>query len=66
MRFFQGIRDIIQETIGELRKVSWPTRQEALNLTWIVLVVIFVFALFLGGADALFAEVVRLLVSIGG
>ena len=31
----------IQETIGELKKVNWPTRQEAINLTVIVLIVTF-------------------------
>lgn len=37
----------VRETVGELRKVSWPTRQEATNLTAIVLVVMVFMALFL-------------------
>ena len=28
-----------RETVGEPKKVVWPTREEALRLTWIVLVV---------------------------
>ena len=40
-----------RETIGELRKVSWPTREEALNLTMIVLIVLVAMALLLGAVD---------------
>ena len=52
MNFFQrigdSIRQFFRETIGELRKVSWPTRKEALNLTWIVLIVIGAMTVYLG------------------
>ena len=41
------------ETSGELRKVTWPTRDEALRLTAIVLVVMIVTSFFLGTIDAL-------------
>ena len=40
-----------RETIGELRKVSWPTRDEAMNLTMIVIVVLVGMAMFLGLID---------------
>jgi len=40
-----------RETVGELRKVSWPTRQEAFSLTRVVLGVLVVMALFLGLVD---------------
>lgn len=66
--FFGGIRDAVvnfyRETVGELRKVVWPTWPEARNLTAIVLVVIFVMASVLGTFDWLFAQVIRLLISI--
>lgn len=60
-RFGNNIRRVVRETIGELRKVSWPTRQEAMNLTRIVLIVIFAMALFLGTLDILFGRVFALL-----
>lgn len=50
-----------KETIGELRKVSWPTRQEALQLTKIVIIVIIVMMLFLGGFDYLFTQLFALI-----
>jgi preprotein translocase subunit SecE len=52
-----------RETVGELRKVVWPTWPEARNLTAIVLGVILVGAIFLGSADFLFAELFKLLVA---
>jgi preprotein translocase subunit SecE len=45
-----------RETIGELRKVTWPTRKEATNLTIIVLVVIVGMSAFLGLLDFVFSQ----------
>jgi len=47
---------IFRETIGELRKVSWPSREEALGLTWVVILVMIVMAAFLGSLDYLFIQ----------
>jgi preprotein translocase subunit SecE len=54
-----------RETVGELRKVVWPTREEAFRLTWIVLIVITVMAIVLGTADYLFGLLIRFLVGLG-
>ena len=32
-----GLQRWLRETRGELRKVSWPTREEALRLTYVVI-----------------------------
>jgi preprotein translocase subunit SecE len=40
-----------RETVGELRKVSWPTREEAIHLTIVVLIVLAVMAIILGTVD---------------
>ncbi|MBC8506963.1 MAG: preprotein translocase subunit SecE [Anaerolineales bacterium] len=53
-----------RETIGELKKVTWPTRQEAINLTKIVLFVIVGMSIFLGVLDYLFAQLFRLILGI--
>ena len=63
--FFQRtwgkLRQTVRETIGELRKVSWPTRREALYLTGVVLVVIFAFGLVLWILDLLYLEIFKLI-----
>lgn len=43
-----AIQRFTRETVGELRKVSWPTRQETWQLTQIVIVVLVFMAVFLG------------------
>lgn len=62
VRIIDGIRRTVQETIGELRKVSWPTRQEAVKLTKVVLTVIFVTAAALGLLDYLWTLIFRLVI----
>ena len=46
-----AVQRFFRETIGELRKVSWPTRQEAVNMTIIVIIVMTVVSLFLWFLD---------------
>jgi len=56
-RFWFNVQRFFKETIGELRKVSWPSRQEAIRLTQIVIIVIFVMAIILGGLDYIYGRV---------
>lgn len=55
-RFGQNVQRFFTETITELKRVSWPTRQEAIRLTEIVILVIFLMALILGGLDWVYAK----------
>ena len=52
----------LRESRAEMRKVTWPTREEALNLTAIVLVVTVVMSLFLWGLDVVFDSVMLRLI----
>jgi preprotein translocase subunit SecE len=49
-----------RETIGELRKVNWPTWQEAKNLTIVVLIVTISMSAFLGLLDFIFTQLFAL------
>jgi len=44
-------REFLSESRFELRKVVWPTRQEAIRMTWVVIVVVIILSLLLGGFD---------------
>jgi len=44
-------REFLVESRFELRKVVWPTRQEALRMTWVVGIVVVVLSLLLGAFD---------------
>ena len=53
-----------RETRGELRKVTWPTREEAWRLTLVVIAVSAAMAVFLGVIlDAAFSNAIQLLVN---
>jgi len=41
----------VENIVSELRKVVWPTRQETLYLTVVVIIVSVTVGLFLGGVD---------------
>lgn len=45
------VRDFLIESRFELRKVVWPSRQDATRTTWIVIVVVAILSVLLGGFD---------------
>ena len=47
----------LRETVSELRKSVWPTKEETARLTVIVLVLAVAMGFFLGLLDRFFAEV---------
>ncbi|MAP57418.1 MAG: preprotein translocase subunit SecE [SAR202 cluster bacterium] len=46
----------LSEVIGELRKVTWPSRQESTRLTIMVLALSIIIGIFLGLFDMLFSR----------
>jgi preprotein translocase subunit SecE len=53
--FGSSVLRYLRDTRAEMRKVRWPTRQEAWSLTKIVLAVTISMALFMGLLDYLFS-----------
>ena len=60
------LRLYIRETRSELRKVVWPTREETLNLTGVVLLVTLAMTVYLGGLDSIFSALFALLLKLFG
>ena len=56
------LRRFFDEAWSELKKVSWPTREQVRNLTVLVFVVSFVVGLYITVLDAGFTQVVKVLV----
>jgi preprotein translocase subunit SecE len=52
-----------RETLGELRKVTWPTPREAIRMTYIVLAVMIGTGLVLGFFDNLFSRLIGYVIS---
>ena len=53
-------REFLVESRFELRKVVWPTRQEAMRMTWVVIIVVVIIALLLAGFDTVIQWLVKL------
>jgi preprotein translocase subunit SecE len=49
----------LSESRFELRKVVWPTRQEATRTTWVVMLAVLIIALLLAGFDVVIQAAVK-------
>ncbi|MBW8311342.1 MAG: preprotein translocase subunit SecE [Rhizobium sp.] len=54
-------REFFSESMFELRKVVWPTRQETTRTTGVILVVVVIVSLILSGFDFVISWLIRLL-----
>ncbi len=52
----------LQQTREELQKVIWPTRDETIRLTSVVIIVSLVVGIFIGGLDFIFTKLLSLLI----
>ena len=54
----RGITTWVRDVRSELRKVVWPTREEAIKLTTVVVVLSVIVGFFLGIVDAVFSAII--------
>ena len=59
MDFLRRAQEFVREVVAEFRKVAWPSRQELINSTVVVIAVTVVVALFLGAVDVALARIVE-------
>ncbi len=59
-----AVQRYFRETLGELRKVNWPTWPEAKRLTGLVLLVMLVVGIFLAGIDYLSGALINFVLGI--
>jgi preprotein translocase subunit SecE len=59
MQFVTRVKEFVREVLAEFRKVTWPSRQQLVNSTAVVIVVTVVLAFFLGGVDIVLARIVE-------
>lgn len=57
-----GVQRWFQETRAELRKVVWPSREEALRLTYVVIGISLVMGMLLGLADFVLSALIGWLI----
>jgi len=56
---FEKIRKYLGEIVAEMKKVTWPTREELKESTKLVIIATFVVTLFVGLVDQLLSLIVR-------
>ena len=52
------IRRFVQESWSELKKVTWPTREQVRNLTVLVFVISAAVGVYIAAFDLLFSQVI--------
>lgn len=55
----EKITKFLKEVNAELRKVTWPTKDELIGSTIVVIVVSLILAVFIGVVDRVLASLVR-------
>jgi len=51
--------DFLKEVRAELKKVTWPTRNETISSTYLVLLMVFAVSAYLGAVDSILAWLVK-------
>jgi len=57
----QKIKDFFREVKVELKKVTFPSKDELTGSTWVVIVTVLIIALYLGAVDMGLSELVKAL-----
>lgn len=60
-QWWLNTREFFRDTKGEMKKVTWPTRNEVIGTTVVVIAATVVFALFLWGCDVVFYKAIDFL-----
>ena len=63
MGLINNINDFFKGVFGELKKVNWPTRREALYLTFIVIASVAVATLLIAGVDWILSKILEFVIS---
>jgi preprotein translocase subunit SecE len=58
--FLAGPRRFARDVRGELRRVSWPDRDQLRQSTAVVLIIVIVLAIYVAAVDFVFQSLVRL------
>ena len=58
---FEAAKQFLREVKTELKKVTWPSRKDTLSGTLVVLVAVFIIAIFLGIVDFWLSKLIKML-----
>ncbi len=61
---WEKVTKFLREVRAELRKVTWPSREQMVSSTWAVIVTSLICAIYIGLADYVFQEVLKRLIHL--
>jgi preprotein translocase subunit SecE len=61
---FERIKDYLKGVRSEVDRVSWPTRQEVISLTALILLLVVVLTAYIWGVDTILKAILRLFVQL--
>jgi preprotein translocase subunit SecE len=62
---WEKLQKYLKETLGELRKMTWPTKDELVGSTVVVIVTSLIIAIFIGLVDRTLTALVTFIFSSG-
>jgi preprotein translocase subunit SecE len=62
---FKGMRLFLSDVVAEMKKTSWPGREELLSSTAVVIVSVVMLSAFVGLCDKVLVELLRLIIPSG-
>ena len=64
MDWWNRLKTFLREVVVETKKVTWPTKQEVINTTVVVIVASFIFGIYLYLCDLVFFKLVNTVFSV--
>jgi preprotein translocase subunit SecE len=58
---FERVKQFLKEVKIELKKVVWPTRKDTIASTSVVIILVFIIAIFLGLVDFGLTKIIRVI-----
>lgn len=55
------VNEVMEEVVSELKKVTWPSREDVVKSTWVVMICIIFASFVLAGFDLLWGKVISFL-----
>jgi preprotein translocase subunit SecE len=66
MQWWKRLKAFLSEVVVETKKVTWPTKQEVINTTTVVVVASFIFGIYLYLCDLVFVFLTQKIFRIFG
>jgi preprotein translocase subunit SecE len=60
MTMFERFKNYLAETRVEMRKVTWPTKNELKDATRVVIIATIMLTIFIGAVDQILSRIVKL------